>query len=159
MCFPAVEIEQCRLLSIAAAWRLIGSRRAPLNTPSEWNGWQVVNPDADRRLYAERSAAKLCARCGSNPPRPDRKTCEDCAAGAAAPLGSAAGAASCCRDVHPVRQAVRRRRAVRVVQAGLPARRALARYGLTSARCCVVDMTQQGAKQLKEETLESWRTC
>ena len=84
MCFPAVEIEQCRLLSIAAAWRLIGSRPAPLNTPSEWNGWQVVNPDGNRQRNAERAAAKLCTRCGKNPPRPDRKTCEGCAVAAAA---------------------------------------------------------------------------
>ena len=80
----APAIEQCRLLSIAAAWRLIGSRRAPLNSPSEWTGWTVISPDADRTRYRDPAAAELCTRCGKNPPRPDRKTCEGCAAAAAA---------------------------------------------------------------------------
>ena len=99
--WTAPAIEQCRLLSIAAAWRLIGSRRAPLNTPSEWTGWQVVNPDGERQRYAERAAEGLCTRCGSNPPRPDRKTCEDCAAAAAersAALRARRKAAGACLD-------------------------------------------------------------
>ena len=82
--WTAPDIEHARLLSIAATWRLISSRRAPLNTPSEWNGWQVVNPDGNRQRYAEWAAAKRCTRCGKNPPRTDRKTCEGCAAAAAA---------------------------------------------------------------------------
>ena len=94
--WTAPAIEQCRLLSIAAAWRLIGSRRAPLNSPSEWIGWQVVNPDGDRQRYAERAAEGLCTRCGKNPPRPDRKTCEGCAAASRGPLGCASGAAQGC---------------------------------------------------------------
>ena len=84
MCFPAIEIERCRLESIAAAWHLIRATRAPLNSPSEWAGWSVVNPDANRALYHDRAAAKLCTRCGKHPPRPDRKTCEGCAEYAAA---------------------------------------------------------------------------
>ena len=84
MCFPARDIERCRLETIAAAWHLIGATRAPLNSPSEWAGWSVISPDADRTRYHDRAAAKLCARCGKHPPRPDRKTCEGCAAAAAA---------------------------------------------------------------------------
>ena len=84
MCFPAIEIERCRLESIAAAWHLIRATRAPLNSPSEWSGWQVVNPDGERALYHDRAAAKLCTRCGKHPPRPDRMTCAGCAADAAA---------------------------------------------------------------------------
>ena len=75
----AREIERCRLLTIAAVWRLIGGRRAPLNAPSEWNGWHVFNPDDERRRYAARGAAGLCVRCGECPPRPGRKTCQRCA--------------------------------------------------------------------------------
>ena len=82
--FAAAEIEHVRLLTIAAAWRLIHSRRAPLNSPSEWAGWTVISPDADRTRYAERAAAKLCTRCGEHLPRSDRKMCEDCAMDAAA---------------------------------------------------------------------------
>ena len=82
--WTALAIEECRLLTIAAAWHLVAARCAPPNSPSEWTGWQVVNPDGERRRYRDRIAAKLCARCGSNPPRSDRRTCEACAAGAAA---------------------------------------------------------------------------
>ena len=78
--FLRLEIERCRLLTIAAAWRLIGAVRAARNTPSEWDGWQVINPDGERQRYAARGAEGVCTRCGRCPPRPGRKLCEDCAA-------------------------------------------------------------------------------
>ena len=81
--WTARAIEHTRLLTIAAAWRLVAGRCAPLASPSEWTGWQVVNPDGERQRYRERAEAKLCTRCGSNPPRRDRKTCQDCAVAAA----------------------------------------------------------------------------
>ena len=65
------------------------------------DGWQVVNPDGNRQRYAERAAAKRCTRCGKNPPRPDRKTCEGCAAAAAdrsARLRTRRKAAALCLD-------------------------------------------------------------
>lgn len=61
-------------------WRLFTPRRVPVNTPSEWSGWQVINPDGERQRYNGRVAAKLCTRCGKQPPLPDRKACTRCAA-------------------------------------------------------------------------------
>ena len=79
--FPRRDIERTRLLAIAATWRLIGARRAPLNAPAEWNGWRIINPDDyERERYASRAAAGLCTRCGKAPSRPGCKTCEGCAA-------------------------------------------------------------------------------
>ena len=77
--WPADDIETCRLLTIAGAWRLVGNR-ARVNAPSDWSGWQVINPDDERRRYAARGAEGSCTRCGRCPPRPGRKLCEDCAA-------------------------------------------------------------------------------
>ena len=81
--FDHLDIEWCRLSSIVDAWRLVGSRRAPVNAPSEWDGWRVFNPDDERRRYATRAAEGVCTRCGEQPPRPGRKLCELCAAGQA----------------------------------------------------------------------------
>ena len=78
--WPADDIEICRLLTIAGAWRLIAGHRTPLNTPSEWTGWQLIDPEDGRRRYAARAAEGSCTRCGKCPPRPGRKLCEDCAA-------------------------------------------------------------------------------
>jgi hypothetical protein len=64
---------------IEGTWRLTAARRPPTNTPSEWTGWHVVNPDADRLRYHDRAANGLCTRCGKQPPRPERKTCQQCA--------------------------------------------------------------------------------
>ena len=35
--------------------------------------------ERDRRLHAERKAARICTKCGRAPARPDRTTCEPCA--------------------------------------------------------------------------------
>ena len=108
MCFPAREIERDRLATIAATWRLIGARRIPINVPSEWTGWQVFDPAADRRRYAERAAAGLCTRCGKCPPRPDGATCER-VRGSRGPCdpnstGGATGSARVCSTCAATRQ-------------------------------------------------------
>lgn len=86
MAFPAAAIEVCRLQSIAWAWRMIGATRAPINAPSEWDGWTVINPDlkrqqtaeSDSRKRAERHAGGICARCGRAPAAEGRRACARC---------------------------------------------------------------------------------
>ena len=94
------QIKALRLAELAAIRRLIGATAAPVNTPSEWIGWQVIVPDAETRRYLQRAARGLCTRCGA-PPRPGRKTCEPCAVAAAArsaALRARRKAAGACQD-------------------------------------------------------------
>ena len=60
------QIKALRLAELAAIRRLIGATAAPVNTPSEWIGWQVIVPDAETRRYLQR-AARGCEprRCAS----------------------------------------------------------------------------------------------
>ena len=65
----APAIEQCRLLTIAATWRLIGSRRiVTSDTYQNIGGFRIREPAADverqRRIVADRLAAGVCAECG-----------------------------------------------------------------------------------------------
>ena len=99
--WTAREIEIARLQEIVAILRLTAAHRTPINSPSEWTGWQVVNPESDRRTYAERSAAGLCTRCGKHPPRAGRRTCQRCAddqAARSAALRARRKAAGICVD-------------------------------------------------------------
>ena len=63
----AAQIEALRLAEIAYLRRLTGARAAPVNAPSEWVGWQIVTPDADRRRYLMRRVEGACTRCGGRP--------------------------------------------------------------------------------------------
>ena len=73
-----------RALDLEAIRRLIGATRGLPNAPSEWTGWQVINPEDERQRYAARAADGSCTRCGRCPPRPGLKLCEGCAVYAAA---------------------------------------------------------------------------
>ena len=79
--WTARQIKALRLAELAAIRRLIGGTAAPVNTPSEWIGWQVIVPDAETRRYLQRAARGLCTRCGNATARPGRKTCAKCAEG------------------------------------------------------------------------------
>ena len=99
--FCARDIEAVRLETILYIRRLTGATAAPPNAPSEWIGWQVITPAADRDRYHAHAAAGLCARCGACPPRPGLRTCERCAAyqaGRAAALRARRAAAGRCVD-------------------------------------------------------------
>lgn len=72
-----LQIEALRRAEIAWIKRLTAARAAPPNAPSEWAGWQIVAPDADRRRYLRRRVAGACTRCGAGP-LASRTLCEGC---------------------------------------------------------------------------------
>ncbi len=65
--FSRAEVGRDRHAAILYIWRLIGAVRGPLVTPSEWTGWQVVNPEGERQRYVNRAAEGRCTRCGGSP--------------------------------------------------------------------------------------------
>ena len=58
--WSAAQIEALRRAEIAWIQRLTGARAAPVNAPSEWVGWQIITPDADRRRYVKRLVEGGC---------------------------------------------------------------------------------------------------
>ena len=105
----------------------------PRNSPSEWNDWQVFNPDDERRRYAERAAAGSCTRCGAAPPRPGRKTCQALRGSRRGPVAGVPGAAPHGWPLHRMRRAGRRRHALPAVPAGVPRRGEVGSPCLTAA--------------------------
>lgn len=77
MAWTAIQVEALRLAQISWARRLTGARAAPINAPSEWIGWQIITPDANRRRYLRRLVDGTCTRCGGGP-LASRTLCERC---------------------------------------------------------------------------------
>ena len=80
--WTAPDIEHARLLSIAATWRLIGSRRiVTSDTYATLGGFRIREPAADvdrqRRIVADRLASGVCAGCG-DPRLATTRLCESC---------------------------------------------------------------------------------
>ena len=87
MPFPANEVERNRLREIWQHWRIINGRCAPipyspLVTPSEWTGWQILNPaGGPRNLLRRGQRTGICTRCGSQAAAPRQAdVLEQCAA-------------------------------------------------------------------------------